>query len=340
MNNEKGYVRAFDVRHRAGACGFSTRFPLLGRVSVNESWEQESWANTGNAGVWGQISVDETTRPSCTCPWNCRPAIIMGGHRPGNGLFWRDAGGAGSDDRTAQMALPARASRQSGTWTFPMRRSLPDINVNGRAIKAGRSADQNRGWLYVFGPRGPASPYGRSRNVPWQRETCRVNGIRPTQPFPTRAPRPYDRQGVSLNDLIDFTPELKEEGAKVAFALQALGRSSPRPVGEQHGRGRSATLMLPSATGGANWPGRAPFDPENQDAVTSIRRTPDHAAWLGSGRSHEIRHALHPLGEPPIPNAPPAGAAAGGGGEGGPVLTVQGLAAGETSIRAASPHSI
>jgi len=37
----------------------------------------------------------------------------------------------------------------------------------------------------------------------------------PTQPFPTK-PAPYDRQGVSLDDLIDFTPELKRQGAELA----------------------------------------------------------------------------------------------------------------------------
>jgi quinoprotein glucose dehydrogenase len=32
----------------------------------------------------------------------------------------------------------------------------------------------------------------------------------PTQPFPTR-PAPFDRQGLTEDDLIDFTPELRAE---------------------------------------------------------------------------------------------------------------------------------
>ena len=31
----------------------------------------------------------------------------------------------------------------------------------------------------------------------------------PTQPFPTK-PAPFDYQGVSIDDLIDFTPELRQ----------------------------------------------------------------------------------------------------------------------------------
>ena len=36
----------------------------------------------------------------------------------------------------------------------------------------------------------------------------------PTQPFVTKPP-PFDRQGVSPDDLIDFTPELHAEGLKL-----------------------------------------------------------------------------------------------------------------------------
>ena len=50
----------------------------------------------------------------------------------------------------------------------------------------------------------------------------------PTQPFPTK-PKPFDRQGFSLDDLIDFTPALQRRGARGRQALPASGRSSRRP---------------------------------------------------------------------------------------------------------------
>src|SRR5207248_123672 len=82
-----------------------------------------------------------------------------------------------------------------------------------------------------------------------------------------------------------------------------------------------ATLMLPSSTGGANWPGGA-FDPETKmfyvHSATQI--TP-----LGLVQSDPAKANMrYVAGRASDPNAP-APVAAGGGGEGGPVLTVQGL---------------
>ncbi|HYK80961.1 MAG TPA: hypothetical protein VEU95_15105, partial [Micropepsaceae bacterium] len=142
----------------------------------------------------------------------------------------------------------------------------------------------------------------------------------PTQPFPTR-PAPYDRQGVSLGDLIDFTPELKAEGARVA-ARYKLGPIFTPPVVSTW-PGPLATLMLPSATGGANWPGGA-FDPETKMlyVYSATQITP-----LGLVPSDRTKSDMRYIsGRATDPNAAPAaGAGAGGGGEGGPVLTVQGL---------------
>ena len=38
--------------------------------------------------------------------------------------------------------------------------------------------------------------------------------VSPTQPFPTKPP-PFDQQGVTLDDLVDFTPELKQEALAI-----------------------------------------------------------------------------------------------------------------------------
>src|SRR5262249_36596925 len=65
--------------------------------------------------------------------------------------------------------------------------------------------------------------------------------------------------GVALDDLIDFTPELKAEGQKLASKYK-LGPIFTPPVVSTW-PGPLATLMLPNATGGANWQGGA-LDPE------------------------------------------------------------------------------
>src|SRR5258707_13607281 len=56
--NVKGYVRGFDVRTGKRLWIFHT-IPLPNEYG-NDKWLNDSWAYTGNTGVWGQISVDET----------------------------------------------------------------------------------------------------------------------------------------------------------------------------------------------------------------------------------------------------------------------------------------
>ena len=80
----------------------------------------------------------------------------------------------------------------------------------------------------------------------------------PTQPFPTKPP-PFDRQGVSLDDLIDFTPALKADAVKMASEYKLGPLFTPAIVAGSNGV--KGVLTLPTATGGANWQGAA-VDPE------------------------------------------------------------------------------
>ena len=94
-----------------------------------------------------------------------------------------------------------------------------------------------------------------------------------TQPFPTKPPA-YDRQGVSLDDLIDFTPELRAEAEKIVSNFRIGPIFTPPTVADPNGP--FGTLMLPAATGGTNWPGGS-LDPEtgiaylySRTALTSL----------------------------------------------------------------------
>jgi quinoprotein glucose dehydrogenase len=75
-----------------------------------------------------------------------------------------------------------------------------------------------------------------------------------TQPFPTK-PAPFDRQGVSLDDLIDFTPELRAEAVKIAAQYKIGPLFTPPIVAGTNGL--KGTLVLPAIFGGANWQGAA-----------------------------------------------------------------------------------
>ncbi|MXZ72180.1 MAG: hypothetical protein F4Z04_11870 [Acidobacteria bacterium] len=80
----------------------------------------------------------------------------------------------------------------------------------------------------------------------------------PTQPFPTK-PAPFDYQGVTIDDLVDFTPEIREMAMEAVegFRLGPLFTPLDRPIeGETRG-----TLMRPPDGGAAGWAGAA-IDPE------------------------------------------------------------------------------
>ena len=55
--NEKGYVRGFDVKTGKRMWIFHT-IPTPGEFG-NDTWLNDSWSYTGNAGVWAQMSIDE-----------------------------------------------------------------------------------------------------------------------------------------------------------------------------------------------------------------------------------------------------------------------------------------
>jgi len=187
---------------------------------------------------------------------------------------------------------------------------------NGRKIKA-LAQPTKTAFLFVLN-RETGAPIWPIEERPVPQSKVPGEKTSPTQPFPTKPP-PFERQGVTENDLIDFTPELKAEGAALA-AKYKLGPIFTPPVVSTW-PAPLATLMLPSSTGGANWPGGA-FDPETRMlyVYSATQITP-----LGLVRSDPAKSDMRYVsGRATDPNVP-VPAAAGGGGEGGQALTVQGL---------------
>jgi quinoprotein glucose dehydrogenase len=134
---------------------------------------------------------------------------------------------------------------------------LVDITLNGRTIKA-VAQPTKQAFLYVF-DRETGEPIWPIEERPVPQGEVPGEKYSPTQPFPTR-PAAYDRQGLSIDDLIDFTPELRAEAVEGVKAFR-LGPIFTPPSLANASDGTSGTLMLPHATGGANWEGGA-FDPE------------------------------------------------------------------------------
>jgi quinoprotein glucose dehydrogenase len=250
--NVKGYIRGYDVRTGKRLWIFHT-IPQPGEFG-NDTWENDSWAYTGNAGNWGAITIDEAANRVYLAT-EMATGDYYGGHRPGANLFTDCI--VSLDLNTGKRYWYFQAIHHDiWDWDFPAPGILMDINVDGKPIKA-IGVPSKQGWIYTF-DRMTGQPVWPIVERPVEKGTVPGEWYSPTQPFPTK-PAPFDRQGVSEDDLIDWTPELKAEALRIA-GLHRIGPIFTPPITPGTG-GKAGTLMLPNATGGANWEGGA-FDPE------------------------------------------------------------------------------
>jgi len=309
--HEKGFIRGYDARSGKRLWIFHT-IPLAGEFG-NDSWQRDSWSYTGNAGVWAQMTVDEEL-DTVYLPVELPTGDYYGGHRPGNGLFGESV--VALDLKTGQRKWHYQLVHH-GIWDMdiPCAPILMDLTVDGRAIKAiGQPTKQ--GWIYVF-DRTTGRPVWPIEERPVEKGEVPGEWYAPTQPFVTKPP-PYDRQGVSIDDLIDFTPALRAEAVK-AVSRYKIGPIFTPPVVSKWD-GPLATLMLPNATGGANWQGGA-FDPETKMFYIFTNTAP---TALGLVKPDATKSdfdwvqgtARNPNAPVPSPAAGAAGGAASGGGRG------------------------
>ena len=250
-NNTKGLVRAFDARTGKQLWRFNT-MPGPGEFG-NDTWENGSWAVNGNTGVWTQFTVDEDLG-LVYLPVETPTSDYYGGHRPGNNLFGESL--VAVDLKTGQRKWYYQLVHHP-IWNFdnssaPM---LADINVNGRAIKA-VALPHKIGWLYVF-DRVTGQPVWPIEERPVEQSTVPGEKTSPTQPFPTKPPA-YSRQFLKVpDDVIDFTPALREQALQVLEKYH-VGTSPFTPPILGSVNGPVGAVGAGTAT---NWPGSA-YDPE------------------------------------------------------------------------------
>ena len=251
-NNTKGLVRAFDVRTGQRLWTVNT-IPKPGEFG-NDTWLNDSWDINGNTGVWTQISVDEDLG-LVYLPVEEPTGDYYGGHRPGNNLFGESL--VAVDLKTGQRKWHYQLVHHA-LWDFDISSApiLSDINVNGRPIKA-VAQPTKQGILYVF-DRVTGQPVWPFEERPVEKGDVPGEWYSPTQPFPTKPPA-YSRNGISGDDLIDFTPDLRAEAAKVVSKFKIGPIFTPPALSKIEGP--LATLTVGTAAGGTNWPGGS-YDPE------------------------------------------------------------------------------
>jgi quinoprotein glucose dehydrogenase len=350
----KGYVRGFDVRTGKRLWIFHT-IPRPGEFG-NDTWLNDSWSYTGNAGVWAQMSADEQLG-LVYLPVELPTHDYYGGERPGAGLFGESI--VAVNIKTGQRKWHYQLVHH-GLWDMdiPCPPILADITVNGRTVKA-LAQPTKQAFLYVLN-RETGEPIWPIVEQPVPKGDTPGEWYSPTQPIPTKPPA-YDGLGLSVDDLIDFTPALRAEAVKAIEKYRIGPMFTPPSV--SRAEGPIATLAMGGQAAASNWPGGS-YDPETHTVFVASTRSlgvfglvppPPGAAdgvayhqgnvlsgarttggsGAGAGAGATPPSAAAPAARGATPPAPAAaaggrgggrgGAGGGEGGGGGGGLTVQGL---------------
>jgi len=274
-DNTKGQARAYDVKTGKLIWAFHT-IPRKGEFGY-DTWENNSADVNGNTGVWTGITADPELG-LVYLPVETPTSDFYGGHRSGNDLF-------------AESIVAVDAKTGVRKWHFQMIHHgiwdhdssspalLADVTIDGRPRKI-VAVPSKQAWLYVF-DRETGKPIWDIPEKPMPASDVPGEKASPTQPIPTKPPA-YARTFVSHDDVIDFTPELRQEGLKALERYRWIESPYvPYIVGNERQLG---TINIGNTNGGTNWPGGS-FDPEtgifyayaSNSSVTigSLRKPPE-----------------------------------------------------------------
>jgi len=292
-------VRGYDVRTGALLWTFHV-VPREGELG-NDTWGNRSWAWSGDLGSWCCLSADAETG-MVYVPLSAPTAAYYGGHRPGWNLFANSL--VALDSRTGELVWHFQMVHHD-LWEYdtvgpPI---LGEIVVGGRPVRAVMQPSKT-GFLYVF-DRDTGEPVWPIVERPVPQSTVPGEQSSATQPFPTRPP-PFGAQGATVDDLIDFTPELRARALELVepFVLGPIFTPPSMPTPD----GKVGTLGRPGIWGSGNWHTGA-FDPETgfyyamshqmPDIYAITEATSDGATMAYAGRS-DLESAVPTLDGLPI----------------------------------------
>ena len=242
-----GHIRGYDVRTGERLWIFHV-VPQGDDFGV-DTWHEDAWRYTGHSGVWTQLTVDEELG-YLYLPTEIATNDWYGGHRPGDNLFAESI--VCLDIRTGERVWHYQLIHH-GIWDYdnPAPPTLVDVTHDGRRIKAVAMVTK-QGYTYVF-DRETGSPLWPIIEMPVPQSDVPGERTSPTQPIPSR-PAPFERQGFTVDDLIDFSPEIRAEAMEIA-ANYRMGPLYTPPSLIDDPDGTKGTLVLPGWGGGASWPG-------------------------------------------------------------------------------------
>jgi quinoprotein glucose dehydrogenase len=291
-----GWMRAFDARTGKVRWTFQP-IPQKGEFGA-DTWQDGSNEYAGKVTVWTIMSADEELG-LLYLPTNTTAPDYYGAHRLGDNLFAESV--VALDVNTGKRVWHFQTVHH-GLWDYdnPAAPNLLDITVNGTRIKA-LAQITKQGFIYTF-DRATGTPVWPIEERPVPPSDVPGEKASPTQPFPTK-PAPFEYQGVTVDDLADFTPEIRAAAEKAIQGYRTGPLFTPPSL--------EGTLVRPGTTGGANWGGAA-VDPEtgmlyvpSRNAHSVSRLSPPDAAlnsnllyMQATGRPPQMPDGL-PLFKPP-----------------------------------------
>ena len=332
FRNNRGSARAYDVRTGKKLWQWNT-IPAKGEAGY-ASWKNNSADYTGNTGIWTEITADPEAGLAYL-PVESPTSDFYGGKRPGDNLYSDSL--VAVDLKTGTRKWYFQITHHD-IWDLDMSSPplLMDITVAGAPIKA-VAVPTKMGLLFVF-DRLTGKPVWPIPETPVPQGHVPGEWYSPTQPIPSK-PAAYGRNGVTQDDLIDFTPELHQKALDLAAQYQLGPIYTPPVLSQQPPAGPRATLAVGPATGGTNWPGGS-FNPENHTVYIlscdgcigayalvppppQLTDLPYVEGQVGQ-RITMVSAAGAGQGADAVASAPPAPARGARGG-GAPPLTVEGL---------------
>ncbi|MGD8599909.1 MAG: PQQ-binding-like beta-propeller repeat protein [Gemmatimonadota bacterium] len=280
--NVPGDVLAYDARTGEHLWTFNV-IPRPGEFG-HDTWENDAWEWSGNINTWPPLSADPDNGivyVTTDAPTN----DYFGGHRPGDNLFGNSI--IALDAETGERLWHFQAVHHD-VWDrdFPHPPQLMDVTVDGRRIPA-LVQSSKQGFIYAFN-RLTGEPIWPIVERPVPQSKVPTEQTAATQPHPTR-PAAYEMQGLTEDDLVDYTPELRQR------ALERLSRwdYGPSlfvpPLHDANDEGKIGAVFCPSAGGGTNIPGGTVADPETGIIyVASVKSCADFTLVPGVERDAEL----------------------------------------------------
>ena len=221
----------------------------------HETWENDNWKIVGDISSWAPLSADQE-RGIVYVPTNGATIDFYGGHRPGDNLF-----------STTLLALDAKTGKRvwhfqmvhHDIWNYdtPTAPVLLDVNMDGKPVPVVVQVTK-QSFAYTLN-RETGEPIWPIEERPVPASLIPGEKLSETQPFPTK-PAPYDIQGLTNDDLIDFTPELRQRMIEILEEYQTGPLFNP-PLHQDNDLGKKAALWCPGDIGGVNIDGPAAADP-------------------------------------------------------------------------------